>query len=135
MKEKANLLFKNKLFFEAYCMYEFALCNNHEAQQSYQRAILYSNSAACLYQLRLFSSSVLYCDLAIKSDPNYVKGYTRKLNCLLELSQFTLVPPTLLKLKKTINPQQFSYYNEKFTTYMTNDIGIYNWMQIFADEE
>lgn len=84
-------------------MYEFALCNNHEIHKSYERAILYGNSAACLYEMRLFSSSVLYCNMAIKSDPNYPKGYTRKINCLLELSQYALIPPTILKLKTLIN--------------------------------
>jgi hypothetical protein len=83
-------------------MYEFALCNTHQIQKSYERAILYSNSAACLYELRLFSSSVLYCNLAIKSDARYPKGYSRKINCLLELSEYLLIPPTLLKLKSLI---------------------------------
>lgn len=113
-------------------MYEFALCNNHEIQKSYERAILYGNSAACLYEMRLFSSSILYCNLAIKSDNKYPKGYTRKINCLLELSQYQMIPTTLLKLKSLIGEKEFDYYNEKFTTYMSNDIGIYNWIEIFS---
>lgn len=44
-----------------------------------------------------------------------------------------MVPATLIKLKSLIGEKEFDYYNEKFTTYMSNDIGIYNWLEIFSN--
>lgn len=47
------------------------------------RAILYSNSAACLYEMRLYRQAVRYADLAIRIDMSYSKAYFRKINALM----------------------------------------------------
>ena len=53
-----------------------------------QQSVLYSNAAACLFELRLYQSCIILCDLAILLDPSYNKGYYRKIRCLLQVHHF-----------------------------------------------
>lgn len=53
-----------------------------------QQSVLYSNAAACLFELRLYQSCIMLSDLAILLDASYNKGYYRKIRSLLELHQF-----------------------------------------------
>lgn len=82
LREQANVFFKNRKYVEAILKYEQALAHILGPSPK-NRSILYSNTAACLFELRLFNSCALYADLAVLTDPTYNKGYYRKINSFL----------------------------------------------------
>ena len=83
-REKANGFFKAGKYVQAIRLYEQAL-RGLLGPAKRVRAILYSNTAACLYELRLFHSCCLYAGVATVVDPSYSKGYYRKIHSLLEM--------------------------------------------------
>lgn len=83
LRERANNFFKNKKYVEAIMLYEKSLMHISDLN-SKNRSILFSNTAACLYQLKLYKSCSIYADLAIMADKSYNKGYFRKINSLLQ---------------------------------------------------
>jgi hypothetical protein len=82
LREQANFFFKNKKYVEAILKYEQSLAHILGPSPK-NRSILYSNTAACLFELRLFNSCSIYADLAVITDPSYNKGYYRKINSYL----------------------------------------------------
>ena len=68
--------------------YEYGLACCQDFKDSKTRAILYSNSSACLYEMRLYDTSIKYASMAIRIDNNYQKGYIRKILSLMEKKQF-----------------------------------------------
>lgn len=83
-------------------MYEAALTNIHHYDQR-KLSILYSNAAACLFELRLYDSCMILSEIAIMIDPTYNKGYYRKIRSLLELRRFSEITPLMLGISDLIS--------------------------------
>lgn len=102
-----------------------ALC--HDYGDCKTRSILYSNSAACLYEMNLFEASLKYSSIAIRIDPSYDKAYTRKINSLLEKKVFGEIPALLMVLHSKICSEYLTRINAKYSVYLANSLGMYNW--------
>ena len=63
--------------------YEYALTCCQDFKDCKTRAILYSNTSFCLYEMRLYDTSIKYATMAIRIDNNYYKGYIRKILSLI----------------------------------------------------
>jgi tetratricopeptide (TPR) repeat protein len=129
LRERANNFFKTKKYVEAILLYEQSLMHLHDPSHR-NRSILFSNTAACLYELKLYKSCMIYADLAILADPSYNKGYYRKINSLLELKRYSDVIPLLGKIYTLISKPDFESLNTKYTYFVSNDGGIFNWTNI-----
>ncbi|KAL9952289.1 hypothetical protein ACROYT_G039524 [Oculina patagonica] len=81
-REKGNNLFKKGDFPEALKHYKEAL------KRDPNNAKLYSNRAACYQKLAAFNLALEDCDMCIKLDPTFVKGYTRRGGVLFALKRF-----------------------------------------------
>lgn len=101
LREQANSFFKARKYVEAIHLYENALASIHRPD-SRRLSILYSNAAACLFELRLYTSCIILSEVSIMIDPTYNKGYYRKLRSLLELKGFELVTPLLFTISTLI---------------------------------
>ena len=99
----------------------------HEYNENKTRSILYSNSAACLYEMNLFEASLKYSNMAIKINGSYSKAYFRKINSLLEKKVFGEVPTLLMILQSKISNEALSKINKKYSVYLANSLGMYNW--------
>jgi len=82
-KEKGNNLFKKGDFPEALKHYKEAI------KRDPNNAKLYSNRAACYQKLAAFKLALEDCDMCIKLDPTFVKGYTRKGGALFAMKRYT----------------------------------------------
>ena len=69
----------------------------------------------------------MYSNIAIRIDNTYVKSYIRKINALLEKKIFGEIPGLLNCLQRYNNNQYFQEMNKKFSTYLSNSLGMYNW--------
>lgn len=125
-----NEYFKNNDFINALNYYEYGLACCHKYSDSSTRTILYSNSAASMYKLNLFDNSLKYCAIAIKIDRNYYKSYAWKVHCLLEKKNFGEVPNLLVILQSRASSLDFSRINTKYSIYLSNSLGMYNWKSI-----
>lgn len=65
-------------------------------------------------------------------DKNYIKGFFRKLNCLLELD-LKEVPRVICSID-TLAPAQSEEAVEKYTRYMTNSSGMFNWNEMLTTD-
>ena len=81
IREQANTFFKAKKYIKAIHLYENALASIHKPDCR-KMSVLYSNAAACLFELQLYNSCIMLSDIAIMVDPVYNKGYYRKLRSL-----------------------------------------------------
>jgi hypothetical protein len=133
LREQANNFFKNRKYVEAILKYEQALAHILGPSPK-NRSILYSNTAACLFELRLFNSCALYADLAVLTDPGYNKGYYRKINSFLELKRYSEVVPLLSKIHGLISRADFESLNLKYTQYLANESGVFNWHAIVREQ-
>jgi len=61
---------------------------NEAIKRDPENAVLYSNRAACYTKLAEFSLAVADCDVCIKKDPKFIKGYTRKGAALQGMREF-----------------------------------------------
>ena len=111
----------------AYLYYEYAMTLCRESEESQTRAILYTNSAACLYEMNLFEASLKYSNMAIRINSVYSKAYARKINSLLEKKVFGEVPNLLVILQSKITNDELSKINKKYSVYLANSLGMYNW--------
>lgn len=126
LREQANNYFKAGRFLDAINLYEKALASLYKPNPR-QQAVLYSNAAACLFELRLFQSCVSLSDLAIRADPSYSKGYYRKIRSLLQLHRFGEVTPLLLGISQLISKQDIQLLNQKYTELIAQESGVFCW--------
>jgi stress-induced-phosphoprotein 1 len=71
-KQKGNEFFKNGDFPSAIKHYSEAI------RRAPDNATLYSNRAACYTKLLEFEMALTDCDMCVKKDPKFIKGYLRK---------------------------------------------------------
>ncbi|ETV68683.1 hypothetical protein H257_15485 [Aphanomyces astaci] len=78
-KEQGNEFFKAGRYLDAYDLYSKALrlCPL-EDEYAYNKAVYFSNRAACLLHLGRPEESIEDCTMAITSSPKYVKAYMRR---------------------------------------------------------
>lgn len=67
-------------------------------------------------------------------DPTYNKGYYRKINSFLELKRYSEVIPLLAKIHGLISKTDFESLNLKYTQYLANESGVFNWQSIIKDQ-
>lgn len=116
----------------AIVLYEWALGLLWAQGSERDRAILHSNAAQSFFELSLSQNTLLYADTAIAIDGTFVKSYYRKLCSLLELQQLEKIPPLLMLMAKVCSKEEFTTAHERYTRYMANKTGIYNWFDIIV---
>jgi hypothetical protein len=90
-------------------------------------AVLYSNAAACFFELRLYTSCATLSEISCMLDPSYSKGYYRKLRSLLMLRGFETATPLLLTISNLLSKADFDNLNETFTHLHAQHLGVFNW--------
>ena len=90
-------------------------------------SVLYSNAAACLFELQLYNSCIMLSDIAIMVDPVYNKGYYRKLRSLFEIKSFELVPSLFLTISNFISKNDLEQLNTRYTHLYSQSCGVFNW--------
>lgn len=101
-----------------------------DSEKKRERAVLYANSSQCLYEMRLFASALRYAEISITLDRTYIKGLYRKLNCLLELDTKE-IPRVITAISVMGSPAEAEEAQMKYTKFMTNECGVFDWMDIF----
>jgi tetratricopeptide (TPR) repeat protein len=78
-KARGNALYKQHKWNEAVEQYRDAIaaCPREELHHA-NRAVYYSNCAACFLQLHEYERVVKACDFALESDPRFVKALVRR---------------------------------------------------------
>ena len=85
--------------------------------------------------MRLYDTSIKYATMSIRIDNTYHKGDIRKILSLMEKKQFNEVPNLLVSLQSLIDSENLSTYNRRYTSYLCNSIGMYNWKDIFQQQK
>jgi hypothetical protein len=88
IKKVGNEFYNKGDYVNAFYCYEYCLACCHNYLDSRTRAILYANSAASLYKLNLFDSSLVYSNITSRIEKDYYKAYVWKVQCLLEKKSF-----------------------------------------------
>mmetsp|Transcript_95093 Transcript_95093/g.132151 ORF Transcript_95093/g.132151 Transcript_95093/m.132151 type:complete len:337 (+) Transcript_95093:57-1067(+) len=84
-KAKGNEFFKNAQYPDAIAQYSEAIKRNPDDAAFASR--IYSNRSACYTKLFELPHALKDADECIKLDPDWVKGYLRKANCLLGMKR------------------------------------------------
>lgn len=84
-KARGNAFFKDAKFPEAIAEYTEALKRNPDDNAFTSR--IYSNRSACYTKLMELPHALKDAEETIKRDPDWVKGYLRKANCLLGMKR------------------------------------------------
>jgi len=100
LKEQGNALFKSREFGEAVEVYSEALDFAPETDSfKSNKAVFFSNRAACFMHMEMLEESLEDCTEAIELDPRYVKAYMRRAKVLEQMDQ---LDEALADLKKVV---------------------------------
>ena len=97
-------------------------------------SILYSNSAACLFELKLYESCSILSSIAVSMDQLYSKAYYRKIKSLLELGRFEEITPYILKIHSMINAEEWDTLHQRYTNYMAQKEGYFKWLSLASGD-
>ncbi|KAL7747249.1 Hsp90 cochaperone [Sorochytrium milnesiophthora] len=93
-RERGNALFKEHKYAEAVKEYTEAIKRNDTDPRAY------SNRSACYHKLAAIAEALKDCDMCIKLDPNFVKGYIRKAAIQFLKKEYTECMETCSKAKE-----------------------------------
>jgi hypothetical protein len=131
-KAMANESFRRKDYKLAVMLYEVALGLLWKQSKSKDRAILHSNIAQTFFEMVLNENTLLYANIALVFDQSSVKSYYRKFCSLLELQRYEEIPDLMSLMAKFCSKEEFTSAHERFTRYLANKTGIYNWTEIIS---